>query len=118
VSFVPLARAAQIITGEENVATAEEKLREFLLAFPECAEEVLCQYQGFWGIRGDFEHLREEYRAWAQWVQEWEEQQRVQQLAEKALPDKGLAEKQALSEKRRAAGRAGGKKSARRRKNS
>ena len=73
----------------------------------ECAEEVLCQYQGFSGIQGDLEHLREEYREWAQRVKEREERQ----AAEKTLAEiRALAEKQrAVSEKRRAAGRAGGK---------
>jgi hypothetical protein len=114
--FVPIARAAIIITEEEDPQLAQENLWKFLQDNPECAQEVLCQYQGFWGIRGDFEHLREEYRAWAQRVKEEEERQ----AEEKILAEiRALKEKQkAVSEKRRAAGRAGGEKSARRRKNS
>lgn len=113
--FVPFTRAAQFITEEED-PRAREKLGKFLQDNLECAEEVLCQYQGFSGIQGDLEHLREEYREWAQRVKEREERQ----AAEKTLAEiRALAEKQrAVSEKRRAAGRAGGKKSARRRKNS
>ena len=114
--FVPFTRAAQFITEEEDPPRAREKLGKFLQDNLECAEEVLCQYQGFSGIQGDLEHLREEYREWAQRVKERD----ARQAAEKTLAEiRALAEKQrAVSEKRRAAGRAGGKKSARRRKNS
>jgi hypothetical protein len=77
-------------------------LGKFLQDNLECAEEVLCQYRGFSGIQGDLEHLREEYREWAQRVKEREERQ----AAEKTLAEiRALAEKQrAVSEKRRAAG--------------
>ena len=60
--FVPFTRAAQFITEEEDPPRAREKLGKFLQDNLECAEEVLCQYQGFSGIQGDLEHLREEYR--------------------------------------------------------
>jgi len=43
--FVPFTRAAQFITEEEH-PRAREKLGKFLQDNLECAEEVLCQYQG------------------------------------------------------------------------
>ena len=60
--FVILERSAELITGEKN---SMESLLKFFKAFPACAEEVLYQQAGLWGMsRVAVTLLRDKYRYW------------------------------------------------------
>ena len=64
-AFVHLPIAAQYITVEEDFRKALEKLGDFLATVPECAEQVLFQEVGLWGIdRVHCDLLRVEYSLW------------------------------------------------------